>query len=83
MAIEAQDSILEKDPQEVVFIFFYYMGNYLLALFALTSLSLDLVIKIYECIERARSQRAIEELEEKKEIATGNEEPCPICFCEY
>ena len=48
-----------------------------------------LIHKINKCNEKIEdqraieNQRAIEKLGEKKEIETGNKQPCYICFCEY
>ena len=47
------------------------------------SLNVLLMLKVSQCMQRVQGEKAIEKLEERKEIATGDEEPCPICFCEY
>ena len=64
-----------------LFLLLYYSWNFALSLICLFGLLAMLVLKICEFWERLQDQGLIERLEEKKEIATGDEGNCSICFC--
>ena len=83
MLIHARDSPFEEDARMTLFLLLYYPCNFYLGILSFFTLLALLVLKIYECSKRIEAQKAIEKLEEKKERAVGDEEPCAICFCEY